>query len=375
MRLQFSSITRAAGVIVFSLLVAAVAAQASTDNTVNVYNWSNYIAPDVIAKFTKETGIKVNYDTYDGVETPLVKMLAGNSGYDVVILNASTAGLAVQANLLAKFDSKNIPNLKYLDPKLQKLIAPADPKNDQIAIYLWSYAAIGINKQAVQKALGTLPIPENPWSLIFDPKYASKISKCGLSVLNNATDNAKHALEYLNLPPDSKNPADYKSALTLMNSIKPYIRDISSDGYIDNLISGNICVAMGYSGDINLAESRSATAKRPYKIEALSSNKNIEMIMDGMVIPKDAPHVSNAEKFINFILEPKISASLTNKLYSNNPNIDAKAFIKKDILNNPAIFLPPEKMKILTPVNTLRNRDVDRLRTRFFADFQSGLTW
>ena len=247
----------ALGIAAAALTLAAPAGRAQEEEKVlNIYNWSDYIAEDTIANFEKETGIKVRYDNFDNNEIVHAKLVAGKTGYDLIVPSSNWAKLQIDGGLLRKLDKDKVPNLKNLDPALQAQLAKMDPGNQYMVNWLWGYTTVGINVDKVKAAIAPLPMPENVWDLIFKPEYVSKLKSCGVSFLDSATEVVPAALHYLGKPPFSKNPSDYGAAAQLLKTIRPHVTLFSSSGYINDMAGGSICVALGWSGDINIARQR-----------------------------------------------------------------------------------------------------------------------
>ncbi len=356
---------------VLALAGAAASAQ-EEEKVLNVYNWSDYISEDTIKNFEKETGIKVRYDNFDNNEIVHAKLVAGRTGYDVVVPSSNWAKLQVDGGLLRKIDKAQLSNFKYLDPSLQAQLARLDPGNDYMVNWLWGFTTVGINVDKVKSALGDLPMPDNVWDLVFKPEYVSRLKSCGVSFLDSATEVVPAALHYLGKPPFSKNPADYTAAANVLKAVRPYITVFSSSGYINDLANGSICVALGWSGDINIARQRAIDGKTGNNIEALIPKNGGLLFFDVMVIPADVAPPGNAHKFINYILRPEVHASLTNKVFYANPNTESKKFIKPEVASNPTVFLPPADMKNMMPPDALNN-DLRRLMTRTYTAFKTGL--
>jgi putrescine transport system substrate-binding protein len=223
---------------------------AADPKVLNIYNWSDYIADDTIKNFEKETGIKVRYDNYDNNEILNAKLVAGKTGYDIVVPGAHFAKTQIEAGLLQKLDRSKLTNWSNLDAGLLEQLAKVDPGNQYLVDWLWGYVAVGINTAKVKKALGDMPLPDNAWDLIFDPKYASKLKSCGVSVLDSASEVLPAALLYLGKPPYSRDAADYAEAAKLLKSIRPFVTKFSSSGYIEDMVGGATCLVMGFSGVI-----------------------------------------------------------------------------------------------------------------------------
>jgi putrescine transport system substrate-binding protein len=345
---------------------------AQEEKVLNIYNWSDYIAEDTIANFEKETGIKVRYDNFDNNEIVHAKLVAGKTGYDIVVPSSYWAKLQADGGLLQKLDKSKLPNLKNLDPVLQEQLAKLDPGNQFQVNWLWGYTTVGINVDKVKAALGSMPMPDNAWDLIFKPEYISKLKSCGVSMLDSATEVVPAAMHYLGKAPYSRTASDYTGVGPLLKSIRPHVTLFSSSGYINDMASGSICLALGWSGDINIARQRAIDGNTGQKIEALIPKTGGVLFFDVMVIPADAPHPDNAHKFINYLLRPEVHAGLTNKVFYANPNKASRQFVKPEVANNPTIFPSDEDMKKMVAPDALSN-DVRRTITRLFTSFKTGM--
>jgi len=365
---------RLAGLLAAILVTAGLATTASADEEkiLNIYNWSDYIAPDTIANFEKETGIKVRYDNFDSNETLHAKLVAGRTGYDIVVPSSGWAGIQIRGGLLQKLDKSKIPNLKNLDPEIEAQLAKVDPGNQYLVDWLWGYTTVGINVDKVKKALGDMPLPDNVWDLVFNPKYMSKLKSCGVSFLDDGSEVVPPALHYMGKPIDTKNPADYQAAYKLLSKIRPYVTLFSSSGYINDMANGNICVALGWSGDMSIARQRAITNKSGQNIEVLIPKDGGLAFFDTMAIPADAPHPENAMKWINYILQPKVDASLTNAVFYANPNKASLPYVNPVVAKNKTVFLSPEDVKKLVPP-VLQTNDIRRMSNRVYTRFKTGL--
>jgi putrescine transport system substrate-binding protein len=353
-------------------LLAGPARAQEEEKVLNVYNWSDYIADDTLKNFEKETGIKVRYDNFDNNEIVHAKLVAGKTGYDVVVPSSGWAKLQADGGLLRKIDKSLIPNYKNLDPDIQAQLAKLDPGNQYMVNWLWGYDTVGINVDKVKAALGGMPMPDNAWDLIFKPEYISKLKSCGVSFLDSATEVVPAALWYLGKNAYSKNPSDYAGVTTLLKSIRPYVTLFSASGYINDMASGSICLAFGWSGDINIAKNRAIEGKTGQKIEALLPKTGGLLFFDTMVIPADAPHPGNAHKFIDYILRPEVHAGITNKVFYANPNKESRKFIKPEVANDPTVFPSEADMKKMSVPEAINN-DIRRLMTRTYTSFKTGL--
>ena len=342
------------------------------DKVLNIYNWSDYIAEDTIKTFEKETGIKVRYDNFDNNEIVHAKLVAGKSGYDIVVPSSNWAKLQIDGGLLAKIDKSKIPNYKNLDPAVQAQLARMDPGNEYMVNWLWGYTTVGINVDKVKAALGSMPMPDNAWDLVFKPEYIAKMKGCGVAFLDSASEVVPAALHYLGKPSFSKLPTDYTAAAQLLKSVRPHVTLFSSSGYINDMANGSICLALGWSGDINIARQRAIDGKTGQSIVALLPSTGGLLFFDVMVIPADATHPGNAHKFINFMLRGEVHAALTNKVFYANPNLESKKFIKPEVANNPSVFLSAENLAKMKAPDALNN-DLRRLMTRTYTAFKTGL--
>ncbi len=347
------------------------AAQNAEPKVLNVYNWSDYIAEDTLKNFEKETGIKVRYDNYDNNEILHSKLVAGKTGYDIVVPSAHFAKMQIEGGLFQKLDRSLLPNWKNLDPAILEQMAAVDPGNQYLVDWLWGFVTVGINTGKVKAALGAMTMPANPWDLIFKPEYASKLKSCGVNLLDSASEVLPVAMIYAGKPPYSRNAKDYEAARDVLMKARPYVTRFSSSGYINELADGALCVVLGYSGDINIARQRAIDTKTGQDIQALIPPSGATIFFDSMAIPKDAPHPKNAHLFINYILRPEVHASLSNKVFYANPNLASKKFVKKEVADNPTIFLSPADLKKLTPPDTVP-QDIRRVQTRIFTSFRAG---
>ena len=341
----------------------------------HVYNWSDYIAPDTIANFTKETGIAVTYDVYDGNEVLEAKLLAGQSGYDVVVPSASPfMAREIAAGAFRELDKAKLPNLKNLDPAMLALAAEADPGNAHGVPYLWSVTGIGYNEALVAKALGTEgtgSASRDGFALLFDQANAKKLSACGISLLDTPQEVFPAALAYLGINPKSHDLGDLNKATALLMKVRPYVRKFHSSQYINDLANGDICIALGYSGDVIQARNRAAEARNGVKIAFRVPREGAQFSIDMLGIPKDAPHPDNALRFIDYILRPEVIAAISDAVSYPNPNAAATALVKPEIRDDPGIY-PPEAVKKLFYVDLPAPRDYERARTRAWNRVKEG---
>jgi putrescine transport system substrate-binding protein len=290
----------------------------------------------------------------------------------VVVPSSNWAKMQAEGGLLRKLDKAQLPNWIHLDPALLAQLGKMDPGNNYMVDWLWGYTTVGINVDKVKAALGSMPMPENVWDLVFKPEYISKLKSCGVSFLDSASEVVPAALHYLGKPTFSKTASDYAAAANLLKAVRPSVTLFSSSGYINDMANGSVCVALGWSGDINIARQRAIENKTGQKIEALIPKIGAPLFFDVMVIPADAAHPGNAHKWINYIMRPDVHASLTNKVFYANPNKDSLKFVKKEVATNPTVFLGADDMKKMVAPDSI-NGDLRRLMTRTYTSFKTGM--
>lgn len=351
-------------------LVLAAAPLWAQDKVVNIYNWAEYTAPDTISGFEKTTGIKARYDVYDSNETLQAKLLTGKSGYDVVVPSINYAARQIKGGLFQKLDKSKIPNLKYLDPDIMALVAIVDPGNEYLVPWGYGTNGLGYNVTKVREIMGPAA-PLGSWDMLFIPENAQKLKACGISILDEAAQVFPAVLHYLGKDPNSSQPDDYKLALDLLKKIRPYVRQFSSSGYIDELASGGLCMVFGYSGDVMIARYRAIQAKKPYTIDYFIPQGGSPAWFDTMAIPKDAPHVAEALAFINYIETPQVHAAITNTMFYPNANKEARKYVLKEVAENPMIYPPPDVAKTLYVIKP-QPVAIQRLQTRMWAELKSG---
>ena len=337
---------------------------------VNVYNWSDYIAEDQLKDFTKDTGIKVNYTTYDSNEILDAKLRTGRSGYDIVVPTASPFFVRqLQANIFLPLDRSKLKNWKNLDPEIMTALAKYDPENRHGVPWMWGTTGIGYNVAEIRKRMPDAPV--DSLRMIFDPAVVSKFQDCGVMLLDSATDVLPAALKYLGLDPDSKNMADLTKAADVVKAIRPFVRKFHSSEYINALAGGNICLAFGYSGDIFQARDRGAKAASKVEIDYAIPKEGSLLWIDVAGIPKDAPNVANAYRFLDFMMEPKVAAASSEITGYANGNKAAFALLPKDISGNPLIY-PPADVRAKFYTITAGNAEQIRERTRLWTAVKTG---
>ncbi|MEY4977490.1 MAG: hypothetical protein RIQ97_2685 [Pseudomonadota bacterium] len=350
------------------LLVAGAQAQGQ----LNMYNWSNYISELTVPNFEKESGVKMRYDTFDSNEILHAKLVAGRSGYDIVVPSSNWGALQARGGLLTKIDKSKIPNFKNLDPVVMAQLAKLDPGNEYMIPWFWGYTTVGINVEKVKKALGDLPMPDDAWALVFDPKYAQRLRSCGISFLDSGQDIMEAMLVYLGIPVGTPNTADFNRAWAELQKIRSSVTLFSSSGYINDLASGSICVAMAWSSDMNISAQRAKESRSGQTIQVLIPKKGGVLFYDTIVIPKDAVNVDNAYRFINYRLRPEVAAGDTNKVRYPSPVVGAERHVLPEITQNPTIYLSKEDMDRMHAPRTYNN-DQRRLVTRSYTQFKTGM--
>jgi len=328
---------------------ADTAAVASTEEKIlNIYNWPDYISESMIPDFEKETGIKVNYQTFETNEALHAKLVAGNSGYDIVMPGSVFAKPQIDGGLLQKLDKSKLSNYGNLDAGVMQKLELVDPGNQHIFPWGWGFTTVGINKARVEKALGGMPMPDNAWDLVFDAKYTSKLKSCGIAFLDSPTEIVPVALHYVGKDAYSNDPEDYKAALAMLEKVRPDVRLFSST-LIDDLAGGKACVAIGWSGDINIARERAVENQSTEIIEALLPTTGALIFFDTVAIPADAKHVNNAHLFMDYFLRPEVSATFTNEMQYPAGNKAAKPLVEPAIANNPTIYVDDDNMSRMVP--------------------------
>ncbi len=342
---------------------------AGEEKVLNVYNWSDYIDPKVIEDFQAATGIRVRYDVFDSNEVLETKLLTGNSGYDVVVPSAYFLERQIAAGVFRKLDEALLPNLANLDPELQRRVAAHDPGNQYGVVYMWGTTGIGYDEARVRTIMPDAPV--DSWSLVFDPAIVSKFKACGVSVLDDPTDMVATVLLWLGKDPNSQSEADLALAEQTLLAIRPYIRTIHSSQYIEDLANGEICIAVGYSGDILQARDRAAEAGKAVDIRYSIPKQGALMWFDTLAIPADAPHPGNAHAFIDYLLKPEVAAANSNFVYYANANAAATALVDEELISDPGIYPTPEVKAKLQP-NLTKTPEFTRLLNRSWTRFTTG---
>jgi putrescine transport system substrate-binding protein len=354
--------------ILFAALLSGMAP--AKERVVNFYNWSDYIAPTVLDDFTKETGIRVRYDTFDSNDTLEAKLLAGKSGYDVVVPTAYFLARQIEAGIFLKLDKAKLPNLVNAWLEISDRLARYDPDNQYAIDYMWGTTGIGYNVKDARRIVGA-DVPAaallDSWNDVFDPARIARFKDCGVHLLDSSDDIMSAALFYLKLDPNSSDPADLQKAADLLSKIRPYVRKFHSSEYLNALASGEICLVVGFSGDIKQAQKRAAEAKGGVAVGYSIPKEGAQLWFDVLAVPRDAPDPDEAHALINYLLKPEVAAKNTNFISYANGNLPSQKSIDKSILDDPTIYPDASvmaKLYIITAHDQKTQRLINRLWTR-----------
>ncbi len=351
-------------------LLASTPVSAQTERAVNVYNWSDYIDPAVIEAFTKETGIKVRYDTFDANETLETKLLAGKSGYDVVVPTGYFLQRQITAGVFQKLDKTKLPNLKNVWPDIAAKLAFYDPGNQYAVNYMWGTTGIGYNVKKMHEILGASATIDS-WDVVFKPEQLAKFKGCGIHMLDSVDDIVPAALQYLGLDPNSTQQKDLDKAAELIAKIRPSVRKFHSSEYINALTSGEICFVVGWSGDIKQAQKRAAEAKNGIDIGYAIPKEGAQMFFDNLAIPKDAPHVAEAHAFIDYLLRPDVAAKNTDLVQYANGNLASQKLIDKAVLDDKTVYPDAATMAKLYTISA-HDQKTQRVLNRLWTKIKTG---
>ncbi|GAB3038576.1 extracellular solute-binding protein [Bowmanella dokdonensis] len=343
---------------------------AATADTVHVYNWSDYIAEDTIANYEQKSGNKVVYDVFDSNEVVEAKLLTGSTGFDVVVPSAQFLGRQIKAGVFAELDRSKLPNWKHLDPTLMKVLETVDPGNKHAVPYLWGTTGIGYNVEKVKAILGE-DYEVNSWDLVFKPEVVSKLAECGVVTLDAASEIVPAALHYLGMDPNSKKSDEIEKAGELLTSIRPHIRYFHSSQYINDLANGDICVAVGWSGDVFQAADRAEEADNGVTIDYVIPKEGAAMWFDMLAIPADAKNKEAAYDFVNYIMEPEVIAGISDYVSYPNANKTSTSMVDPEITSNPAIYPPEEVMNKLYTFEVMPAK-VSRVYNRVWTEVKAG---
>jgi putrescine transport system substrate-binding protein len=335
----------------------------------NLYIWSDYLAADTLSNFEKQTGIKVHVAYFDTNETLETKLLAGSSGYDVVVPTASYFERQIKAGVYLTLDKSKLPNLKNMDPQLMAKVALHDPGNAHGIIYTWGTNGIGYNEKMVRELMPDAPL--DSWRMVFDPAVASKVAKCGISVLDSPAEMLRAVYSYLGKDANSQSPNDLVQAEAVLTKIRPFIRNINSSEYIEALANGDLCIAVGYNGDVMQARDRAREANKGIEVKYYVPKEGSILWFDMLAIPKDAPDPDSAYAYLNYIMTPQVIADISNFKRYANANAASPPLVLPAVKDDPGIYPPPEQRQKLA-VQLADSADQTRAITRVWQKFKTG---
>lgn len=342
----------------------------ANEKVLNLFWWSDFMAPDTIANFEKQTGIKVNISYYDSEETLETRMLAGQSGFDVVDPAAPYFfQRQIRSGAYMPLDKTQLPNLTHLDPAIMSRVALADPGNAHGAVYMWGTVGIGYNKDKVALALPNVPL--NSWHVIFDPVTAAKLSKCGIQILDSPAEVVPIVLRYLGKDANAWNLKDLEEVERVLTAVRPYIRNIDTSSYLEAIANGDLCLVVGYNSDFVQARRRANEAKNGIHVGYAIPQEGSIVYFNMLAIPKDAPHPENAHLFINYLMKPEVIAGITNFVGSANANLAATPLLDPAIANDTASYPTPAQRETLF-VQTESTPEQARAITRLWQKFKTG---
>ena len=339
------------------------------DKVLNVYNWSDYIEPTVIPAFEQETGIKVNYDVFDSNEVLETKLLTGHTNYDVVVPSGPFLERQIQAGVYRKLDKSLLPNSKSLDPEVAQAEALYDPGNQYAVDFMWITSGPGYNVAKIKERMPDAPVDD--WRLFFDPAVLAKFKDCGVSVLDAPTEVIGTVLLYLGKDPNSQSPEDLKAAEQVLTAVRPFIRYVHSSRYIDDLANGEICLALGWSGDVKQAHDRAKEAGKGIELAYSIPKQGAIRNLDVLAIPADAPHAKNAHLFLDYLLRPDVAAKNSNFLKYANGDVRDNPALTETVKNDPGIYPPGDVMSKLVPERA-KSQEFSRLLIRAWTRFKTG---
>ena len=342
---------------------------AGEEKVLNLYIWNDYLAEDTIANFEKETGIKVSVSNYGSNEELDAKLAPGSSGYDIVVPSASTYERQIKSGYYQKLDKSKLPNLKNMEPEIQQRLALQDPNNDYAVLHMWGTTGIGYNEAKIKAANANAPL--DSWHLVFDPAVAKSFQKCVIAVLDSATEMFSMVLSYLGKDPNSQNPEDLNAAGEAMMKFRPFLKYIDTQRMITDLANGEICLAVGYNGDILQARDRAEENKTGQQVSYVIPKEGSIIWFDSYLIPKDAPHPGNAHTFINYMLRPEVIGAVSNFTNYANGNAQALQFVDEGVKSDPGVYPPTEVRAKLSPDLTDTD-ETTRLMTRLWTKFMTG---
>jgi putrescine transport system substrate-binding protein len=348
---------------------ATAALDTDADKVLNVYNWSDYIDTTVLEDFEKETGIKVSYDVFDSNEVLETKLLAGSTGYDIVVPSASFLERQIKAGVFQKLDKSRLPNLKNLDADITQRVALHDPGNEHSVNYLWGTSGVGYNEAKIKERMPDAPV--DSFAMFYDPKVVSKFADCGVTLLDAPSEILGTVLIYLGRDANSEKPEDLAEAEKVLMAIRPYVKYINSSKYIEDLANGEICLALGWSGDVLQSRDRANEAGKGITIKYLIPREGAVMFFDMLAIPNDAKHVKNAHLFIDYLMRPEVAAKNTNFVNYANSNAASLPLVSDEVKNDRGVYPSDETKTKLVP-DLAESPQFTRQLTRTWTRFKTG---
>jgi putrescine transport system substrate-binding protein len=352
-------------------LLALPVAAAAEDTQLNVYNWSEYIGKNTIAEFEKATGIKVTYDTYDSDDAVEAKLMTGGPGYDIVVTTTSYFGREIQGGVFLKLDKTRLPNWKNLDPASLAAEDAFDPGNQYAVPYLRGTNGFIYDTEKIKARMPDAPV--DSLDMLFKPEVVAKFADCGVTLLDSPKDVLQLALAYIHLDPNSQNPADFKAAEAMLMKVRPYIRAFDSVQYLAGLPNGETCIAMAWSGDFAISSMKAKAAGLPVHLAYTVPKEGANGWYDAMLIPRSAPHPEAAHRFLDFMMDPKVIAEVTNEIHYANDNAASRQYVDKAVLDDPSFYPTPDMEKRLFPTLMDKKPEIERLRTRIWTQIKTGV--
>jgi Spermidine/putrescine-binding periplasmic protein len=359
---------RWASAAVATLVVAGSAS--AQERVVHVYNWSDYIDESVLEDFTKETGIKVVYDVFDSNEILETKLLAGGSGYDVVVPTGPFLARQIQAGVFQKLDKSKLPNLSNMWPEISERLAKYDPGNEYAVNYMWGTTGLGYNVDKIKAVLGEDVVVDS-WDILFKPENAEKLQSCGINILDASDETFAISMNYIGKNPDSKEQADLEAGGEVYMNIRPFVKTFNSSAYIDDIANGDICITIGWSGDVLQAKARAEEANNGVNIEFVIPKEGTYMWFDNLAIPADAKNVEEAHELINYLMKPEVIAKASNYVQYANGNLASQALLDEEVFKNPAVYPDPETVKKLFTISPYGPKE-QRILNRVWTQIKTG---
>jgi putrescine transport system substrate-binding protein len=351
------------------LLLGCLGTAQAEQKRLNIYNWADFIGTKTLQRFERETGIKVVYDIYDAEETMDAKMLTGGSGYDIVSASTNFFSRQIKAGVYRPLDKRKLPNWKNLDPAVLAMQLPMDPGNAHAVPYLHAINGFAYNVEMIKARMPNAPL--GSLDMIFKPEVVRRFADCGVSLLDSPDDVIQLGLVYLGLDPNSRKREDFEAVQKMLAKVRPYIRKFDSVEYMNSLADKDLCIAMSWSSDYANIMARARESGTNVKLAFTIPKEGAALSFSSLLIPADAPHPEAAHKFLNYIMRPEVIAEITNEIYYGNSNLAARALVRPEILNDPAIY-PDERVKARLYNTEELDMATQRVRTRVWTRITTG---